>query len=55
MPLEYSCATCNETFREETAEALIKRAAAHNHGHHGGPEEITPESEAAVRAGMAQA
>lgn len=28
MPLEYHCATCNETFREETYEAVIKRAAA---------------------------
>lgn len=55
MPLEYSCPTCNGTFREETAAALMKRAAAHNHEHHGGPEEITPELEAAIRAATAQA
>ena len=52
MPLEYHCATCNETFQEETAEAVMKRAAAHNHLHHGGPEAITPELEAAFRAQM---
>jgi len=50
MPAEYHCATCNETFSEETAEAVIKRAAAHDHEHHGGPEAITPESEAASRS-----
>jgi hypothetical protein len=50
MPAEYHCATCNETFSEETAEAVIKRAAAHNHDHHGGPEAITPEIEAALRS-----
>ena len=50
MPAEYHCATCNETFAEETAEAVIKRAAAHNHEHHGGPEAITPEIEAALRS-----
>jgi Putative zinc-finger/Protein of unknown function (DUF1059) len=54
MPLEYTCETCNGTFREETAEALIKRAAAHNHEHHGGPEEMTPELEQAIRANMVQ-
>jgi Protein of unknown function (DUF1059) len=52
MALEYHCPTCNETFREETAAALIKRAAAHNHSHHGGPESITPEVEAAITSGM---
>ena len=50
MPAEYHCATCNETFSEATAEAVIKRAAAHNHEHHGGPEAITPENEAANRS-----
>jgi len=50
MIAEYRCATCNETFREETAEAALKRAAAHNHAHHGGPESLTPELEAALRA-----
>jgi hypothetical protein len=55
MPLEYNCPTCNGTFEEETAEALIKRAAAHHHEHHGGPEEITPEIEAAVRGQIGQA
>ena len=50
MPAEYSCPTCKETFQEETPEAALKRAAAHNHSHHGGPEAITPEIEAALRA-----
>ena len=50
MPLEYSCPTCNETFEETTAAGLMKRAAAHNHAHHGGPESITPEIEAAINA-----
>lgn len=49
MPAEYHCPTCNETFREETPEAVLKRAAAHNHSHHGGPESLTPELEAALR------
>jgi hypothetical protein len=49
MAVEYTCADCNETFREDTWEGLIKRAAAHNHEHHGGPSEITPELEAAIR------
>ena len=50
MPLEYHCAQCNETFREDTVEGVLKRAAAHNHAHHGGPESLTPELEAALRA-----
>lgn len=50
MPLEYHCPTCNETFAETTAEAVLKRAAAHNHTHHGGPEAMTPELEAQLRA-----
>jgi hypothetical protein len=50
MIAEYHCATCNETFREATAEAVLKRAAAHNHAHHDGPESLTPELEAALRA-----
>lgn len=54
MPLEYSCPSCDETFREDTAAGLIKRAAAHGHEHHGGPESITPEIEAAITAGMHQ-
>lgn len=51
MAVEYTCADCKETFREDTYEGVIKRAAAHNHDHHGGPSEITPELEAAIRAG----
>jgi hypothetical protein len=50
MIAEYHCPTCNQTFREATAEAVLKRAAAHNHTHHGGPESMTPELEAALRA-----
>ncbi len=48
MAFEMKCADCDETFREDTAAGLIKRAAAHNHEHHGGPAEITPELEAAL-------
>jgi hypothetical protein len=51
---EYNCPDCDETFREDTAEGLIKRAAAHHHDHHGGPAEITPEIEAAIRNSMVQ-
>jgi len=54
MPAEYQCPTCNETFREETPEALLKRAAAHHHSHHGGPESLTPELEAALRGEIRQ-
>jgi hypothetical protein len=49
MPLEYSCPSCNHSFEENTVEGVLKRAAAHHHEHHGGPEEITPEIEAAIR------
>jgi hypothetical protein len=49
MPAEYHCPTCNETFSEETPEAVLKRAATHNHSHHSGPESLTPELEAALR------
>jgi hypothetical protein len=52
MPAEYHCATCDETFQESTVEGVLKRAAAHNHDHHGGPAEITPEIEAALRSGV---
>ena len=52
MPLEYDCPSCNHTFAEETVEAILKRAAAHNHEHHGGPEGLTPELEAAIRGGV---
>ena len=55
MALEYHCAECNETFREETVEGVLKRAAAHNHQHHGGPEAITPEIEAALRSAIREA
>jgi hypothetical protein len=52
MPAEYHCDSCNETFAESTVEGVIKRAAAHNHQHHDGPEAITPEIEAALRANV---
>ena len=52
MAYEYSCPTCGETLRENTAADLINRAGAHGHSHHGGPESITPEIEAAITAGM---
>ncbi len=37
MIAEYHCQACNETFSEDTVEGVLKRAAAHNHTHHGGP------------------
>lgn len=43
-----------KTSRETTAEAVIKRAAAHYHEHHCGPESIIPEIEAAIRRGMVE-
>ncbi len=52
MPHQYDCPDCEETFTEDTAEGLIKRAAAHHHDHHGGPAEMTPEMEAAIRNSM---
>lgn len=50
MIAEYHCPTCNGTYRERTAEAALKRAAAHRHDHHGGPVTMTPALEAALRA-----
>ena len=55
MAVEYDCDKCPESFREDTLDGVIKRAAAHNHDHHGGPEEITPEIEAAVRGAVREA
>lgn len=52
MIAEYHCETCNETFSENTVEGVLKRAAAHNHQHHGGPESLTPELEASLRAAI---
>jgi len=52
MIAEYHCATCNETFSESTVDAVLKRAAAHNHDHHGGPATLTPEVEASLRAAI---
>jgi len=54
MPYDYHCATCNETFSEDTVEGVLKRAAAHEHEHHGGPESITPEIEALLRERVTQ-
>jgi hypothetical protein len=42
--LVYHCETCKGIFGEESYEAVIKRAAANEHG-----QAITPELEAAVR------
>jgi hypothetical protein len=55
MVAEYHCESCTESFREDTVEGVLKRAAAHNHEHHGGPEAITPELEATLRAAITQA
>jgi Protein of unknown function (DUF1059) len=52
MIAEYHCASCNETFSESTVEGVLKRAAAHNHDHHGGPDTLTPELEASLRAAI---
>jgi Protein of unknown function (DUF1059) len=52
MVAEYHCASCDETFREDTVEGVLKRAAAHNHDEHGGPASITPEVEAGLRANI---
>lgn len=52
MIAEYHCDTCNETFSESTVDAVLKRAAAHNHDHHGGPATLTPEVEASLRAAI---
>ena len=55
MAHTYSCDQCDETLPRRTAtEGVIKRAAAHNHDHHGGPAEMTPEIEAALRANVTQ-
>lgn len=54
MIAEYHCQSCSETFREETIEGVPKRAAAHNHEHHGGPAAITPELEAQLRGAITQ-
>lgn len=54
MIAEYHCPSCNETFREDTVEGVLKRAAAHNHEHHDGPESITPAVEERLRAAITQ-
>ncbi len=54
MVAEYHCRACTEPFSEDTVEGVLKRAAAHNHTHHGGPEAITPELEAQLRAAITQ-
>jgi hypothetical protein len=54
MAHEYTCEQCDEKLADDSYEGVIKRAAAHNHEHHGGPAEITPEIEAALRANVRQ-
>lgn len=49
MAHEMVCEHCDERLVEDSYEGVIKAAAAHNHDHHGGPAEITPEIEAALR------
>lgn len=41
--LQYQCSTCKGQFDEETAQAVLKRAAANTHGG-----AITPQIEAAI-------
>ena len=48
MAHEITCEHCDERLADDSYEGVIKRAAAHNHEHHGGPAEITPEIEAAL-------
>ncbi len=50
MAFEWTCKECPESFREDTVEGVLKRAAAHAHDHHAGPASLTPEIEAALRA-----
>jgi hypothetical protein len=50
MAFEYRCSMCPETIQDDSIESIIKRAAAHNHDHYGGPAEITPELEASLCA-----
>jgi hypothetical protein len=54
MPASSSCEQCGETLKDDSYEGVIKRAAAHNHDHHGGPAEMTPELEAALRASVTE-
>ena len=54
MPATWSCDQCQEVLKDDSYEGVIKRAAAHNHDHHGGPAQITPELEAALRANVTQ-
>ncbi len=50
MSATWSCDQCEEKLIDDSYEGVIKRAAAHNHDHHGGPAQMTPELEAALRA-----
>jgi hypothetical protein len=43
MALEYACLSYTRTFRERSAEEVMKRARAHHCEHHG-PESIIPRS-----------
>lgn len=54
MSYNWTCPdhVCGAELSADTAEGLIKRAAAHNHEHHGGPAQITPELEAMLRSAM---
>jgi hypothetical protein len=52
MAYELDCADCDETFREDTVEGVLKAAAAHHHQHHGAPPSMTPELEQALRAAV---
>lgn len=54
MAARYDCPECSDSFEVATADEAIKRAAAHNHDHHGGPAQITPELEAALRANITE-
>lgn len=54
MAFEYRCTQCPETIQDDSIESIIKRAAAHNHDHHGGPAEITPELESSLRSSVTE-
>ncbi len=54
MAHTWSCDQCEEKLADDSYEGVIKRAAAHNHEHHGASAEMTPEIEAALRANVTQ-
>ncbi len=54
MPATWNCDQCGEVLKDDSYEGVIKRAAAHNHDHHGAPAQMTPALAAALRAAGTQ-